>query len=184
LRRGIVKGSFSVTMLAVTAVMIAVVAVATGFLPRVPIPGTGGYVHLGDIFVFFSAFAFGPVIGAIAGGVGCGLADVLGGYAVWAPLTLIAHGVQGFVAGYFGKGKNSGGLVLAWVLGALCLVGLYFLGELLPVYGGFAGAVTEVIPNIMQAVAGGVVGIPLVLLIREVYPPIERIGVGKTWQEE
>ena len=178
------NGKFNATTLAVIAVMIAVVTVATGFLPRVPIPGTGGYVHLGDIFVFFSAFAFGPVIGAIAGGIGCGLADVLGGWAVWAPLTLIAHGVQGYVAGYFGKGKEIGGLIVAWALGAVCLVGLYFLGELLPVYGGFAGAVTEIIPNIMQALAGGIVGIPLVLLIRKAYPPIEQIGVGKTWREE
>ena len=88
----------------------------------------------------------------------------------------------GYVAGYFGKGKKVGGLVVAWLLGSICLVGLYFLGELLPVYGGFAGAVTEIIPNIMQAVAGGVVGIPLVLLIRRAYPPIEQIGIGKTWQ--
>lgn len=174
---------FNPRTLAVTAVMIAVVTVATGFLPRVPIPGTGGYVHLGDIFVFFSAFTFGPVIGAIAGGVGCALADILGGYAVWAPLTLIAHGVQGYVAGHFGKGKELKGLIIAWVLGSICLVGLYFLGELLPVYGGFAGAVAEIVPNIMQALAGGVVGIPLVLLIRNAYPPIERIGEGGTWQE-
>lgn len=177
------KGKLNATTLAVIAVMVAVVTVATGFL-RVPIPGTGGYVHLGDIFVFFSAFAFGPVIGAIAGGIGCGLADVLGGYAVWAPLTLVAHGVQGLVAGYFGKGKDVGGLVVAWLLGAICLVGLYFLGELLPVYGGLAGAVTEIVPNIMQALAGGIVGIPLLLLIRKAYPPIEQIGVGRAWREE
>jgi len=183
LRRKIVKGKFNVTMLAVTAVMIAVVVVATRFL-QIPVPATGGYIHMGDIFVFFSAFAFGPVIGAIAGGIGCGLADILGGWAVWAPLTLVAHGVQGFVAGYFGKGKGVGGLVVAWLLGAICLVGLYFLGELLPVYGGFAGAVTEIVPNIMQALAGGIVGIPLVLLVRKAYPPIERIGLGQTWQEE
>ncbi len=177
------KVKFNATTLAMIAVMIAVVTVATGFLPRVPVPGTGGYVHLGDIFVFFSAFAFGPVIGAIVGGVGCGLADILGGWAVWAPLTLIAHGVQGFVAGYLGKGKQVGGLIVAWLIGAICLVGLYFLGELLPVYGGFAGAVTEIIPNIMQVLVGGIVGIPLLLLIRKAYPPIEQIGMDKTWTE-
>ena len=119
------KVKFNATTLAVIAVMIAVVTVATGFLPRVPVPGTGGYVHLGDIFVFFSAFAFGPVIGAIVGGVGCGLADILGGWAVWVPLTLIAHGVQGFAAGYFGKGKQMGGLIVAWLIGAICLVNHY-----------------------------------------------------------
>ena len=171
------------TRLTITAVMIAMVTVATGFLPRVPIPGTGGYVHMGDILVFFAAFTFGPVTGAVAGGVGCALADLLGGYGVWAPLTLIAHGVQGLVAGYLGKGKGTGGLIVAWAAGAFCLVGLYFLGELLPVYGGLAGATTEVVPNIMQAAAGGVVGIPLTLLIRRAYPPVERIGERPIWKE-
>ena len=98
-------------------------------------------------------------------------------------MTLIAHGVQGFVAGYFGKGKKLTGLIIAWALGAVCLVGLYFLGELLPVYGGFAGAVTEIGPNILQALAGGIIGIPLTLLIRQAYPPIEQIGSAEGWEE-
>jgi energy-coupling factor transport system substrate-specific component len=178
------NGKLDARTLAVVAVMIAVVTVTTGFLPRVPVPATGGYVHLGDIFVFFSAFAFGPVIGAIAGGVGCALADILGGWAVWAPLTLLAHGVEGFVAGYLGKGRKPPGLIVAWVLGSICLVGLYFLGELLPVYGGLAGAVTEIGPNILQALVGGVVGIPLLLLLRRAYPPIERIGSAQGWEGE
>lgn len=179
------KGKFNATTLAVTAVMIAVITVATGFLPRVPVPLTGGYVHLGDIFVFFSAFAFGPVIGSIAGGIGCGLADVLGGYAVWAPLTLVAHGVQGLVAGYLGKGRGFGGLVVGWLAGAVCGVGLYFAGEaLVSVYGGLAGAVGEVLPNVIQFGVGGAVAIPLTLLIRKAYPPVERIGAERTWREE
>lgn len=161
---------------AVTAVMVAMVTVATGFLPRVPIPATGGYVHLGDIFVFFAAFTFGPWVGAVAGGIGCSLADLLTGYAVWAPLTLIAHGVEGLVAGYLGKGRQFTGLALAWLAGAICLVGLYFLGELLPLYGGLAGALREVVPNIFQALAGGIVSIPLVLLVRKAYPPIEHFS--------
>ncbi|MCX7683333.1 MAG: ECF transporter S component [Anaerolineae bacterium] len=167
-------GKLSARSIAVTAVMVAMVTVATGFLPRVPIPATGGYVHLGDIFVFFAAFAFGPWVGAIAGGIGCALADLLTGYAVWVPLTLIAHGVEGWVAGYLGQGREVRGLALAWLAGAICLVGLYFLGELLPLYGGLPGALREVVPNIFQALAGGIVSIPLVLLVRRAYPSVER----------
>ncbi len=181
------KTRSNVGALAMTAVMIAIVAVATGFLPKVPIPGTGGYVHLGDIFVFFAAFAFGPIVGAVAGGIGCALADILGGYAVWAPLTVVAHGLEGLVAGYLAyrlyHGKGIWGLIVAWAGGAICLVSLYFLGELLPVYGGLAGAVTEVVANIMQAAAGGIAGIPLYLFVRRAYPPIEQIARPHAWRE-
>jgi len=180
-----VKGEnkFSVATLAVTAVMIAVVAVLT-FAVQIPIPATGGYIHFGDVGVFFAAFAFGPVVGAIVGGVGCAIADILSGYASWAPLTLVAHGLQGLLAGYVGYKKGVGGMIVAWAIGAVVLIAVYFLGEWF-IYGlRFAGAMAEVGPNFIQMIVGGVLGIPLVLAIRKAYPPVDRIGVGKTWTEE
>ena len=60
-------------ILAMTAVMTAIVFVLTQ-VNQIPTPDEG-YVHLGDAGIFFSAFAFGPWIGAIAGGLGTALAD-------------------------------------------------------------------------------------------------------------
>jgi uncharacterized membrane protein len=168
--------------MAVAAVMIAVVAVLT-FAVQVPIPATGGYIHFGDVGVFFTAFAFGPIIGLFGGGVGCAIADILSGYASWAPLTLVAHGLQGLVAGYFGKGKGLVGMIVAWAVGAIVLIASYFLGEWF-IYGlGYGGALAEIGPNFVQEVVGGLVGIPLVLAIRRAYPPIERISLGRVWEE-
>ena len=176
-------GKFTVTTLAVIAVMVAVVAVLT-FAVQIPIPATGGYIHFGDVGVYFSAFAFGPIIGSIAGGVGCAVADILSGYASWAPLTLIAHGLQGFLAGYFGYKRGLVGLVVCWAIGSIALILVYFLGEWF-IYGlGFAGALAEVGPNFLQMAVGGLIGIPLVLAIRKAYPPIDRMGMGTTWTEE
>jgi len=173
---------FAVTTLAVVAVMIAIVAVLT-FAVQIPIPATGGYIHFGDVGVFFTAFAFGPVFGAIAGGVGCAIADIISGYAAWAPLTLIAHGLQGFLAAYFGYRKGLVGMIVGWAIGAIVLIAVYFLGEWF-IYGlGFAGAMAEVVPNVLQMVVGGVIAVPLVLAIRRAYPPIDRIGSGESWTE-
>ncbi len=175
-------GKFTVTSLAVTAVMVAVVAVLT-FAVQIPIPATGGYIHFGDVGVYFSAFAFGPIIGSIAGGLGCAIADILSGYASWAPLTLVAHGLQGLLAGYFGWKRGLVGMIVGWAIGSLAMIAIYFLGEWF-IYGlGYAGALAEIGPNLIQNVVGGVLGIPLVLAVRKAYPPIDRIGLGKTWQE-
>jgi uncharacterized membrane protein len=63
------------------------------------------------------------------------------------------------------------------------MIAIYFLGEWF-IYGlGYAGALAEVGPNLIQNVVGGVIGIPLVLAVRKAYPPVDRIGVGSTWQE-
>jgi uncharacterized membrane protein len=169
--------------LSVVAVMIAVVAVLT-FAVQMPVPATGGYMHFGDAGVFFTALAFGPWIGGIAGGVGCAIADIVSGYAIWAPLTLVAHGLQGVVTGILGYRKNVAGMIVAWVAGALTLIAVYFFGEWF-IYGlGYGGALAEILPNMIQVAVGGVIGIPLFLAVRKAYPPVERIGRVETWTEE
>lgn len=66
--------------LVMTAMMICLVLVAT-FSIRIPSPFTQGYVHLGDTMVFLSVLLLGKKSGALAAGLGSGLADILGGYA-------------------------------------------------------------------------------------------------------
>lgn len=140
--------------LAITGMMTALVLGLT--LIHITITPIGGYVHLGDIAIYFTAFAFGPWAGLIAGGLGTGLADVVSGYAVFAPLSLVVHGVQGLLAGWIAYGSlKPTRLALGVLVGGLVLVGGYFLGEaLIPVFGGLAVAVTEVPFNIVQALFG------------------------------
>jgi len=176
------KQTSNAAIIAIMAVMIAVIAVLT-FAVQIPIPATGGYIHFGDAGVYFAAIAFGPVVGLVGGGLGTAVADILSGYAAWAPLTLVAHGLQGLIAGYFGKGKGLTHMLVGWGLGSLALIATYFLGEWF-LYGlGYGGALAEVGANFIQEVVGGLIGIPLVLALRRAYPPINRIGLGKTWEE-
>ena len=176
------KQTLNATVMAIMAVMIAVIAVLTRVV-QIPIPATGGYIHFGDVGVYFAAFAFGPMVGLVGGGVGCAAADALGGYAVWVPLTLLAHGLQGFIAGYFGKGKGLTHMLIGWGLGSVALIAIYFIGEWF-IYGyGYAAALAEVGPNFIQEAVGGLIGIPLLLAVRRAYPPLDRIGLGRTWEE-
>jgi uncharacterized membrane protein len=169
--------------IALTAVMIAVTTVAT-LLVRIPIPATTGYFNFCDVLVYFGAFAFGPWVGLVSGGIGPALADLLGGYGAFAPLTLLAHGLQGLAAGWLGRKGGIVGVLLGWALGALAMVGIYYVGEA-TVYGyGWKAALAEVLPNLGQNVGGGLIGIPLYLAVRKAYPPIERLGKPRTWREE
>jgi energy-coupling factor transport system substrate-specific component len=162
--------------------MIAVVAVFTRFIV-VPI-GTG-YFNFSDVAIYFAAFAFGPWVGLVAGGVGAALADISLGYSQFAILTFFAHGLEGLVAGYLGKGNDRMRMLLGWLAGTVVMVGLYFLGEAAvpAMWGGLPQALTEWPFNLLQNVAGGIVGIPLVLAVRRAYPPITQMGLGPTWRE-
>jgi uncharacterized membrane protein len=157
--------------LALVPVMTSITFVLT-YLVRVPTPARG-YVHLGDAGVFFGAFAFGPWIGAVSGGLGTLLSDVVAGYPQWALFSLLIHGLQGWVVGWTShRLPGTGGLVLSVVLGGVIVVGGYFgAGVLL---SGMGAAVGELPLNILQVTAGALIGIPLYLLVRAAYPPINR----------
>lgn len=55
--------------LAIGAVFAALVCVATLAL-TLGIPATGGYFNIGEIVIYVAALLFGPIVGALAGGVG------------------------------------------------------------------------------------------------------------------
>lgn len=168
--------------IAVMAVSIAIVTVLVAIVP-VPLPATGGFTHPGAVAEIFVAMAFGPIVGMVAAGVGGAIADLVLGYGSWAPLTLIAHGCLGLLAGLLGWKKGSAGMLLGWVVGGLALVGVYFIGQA-TVYGfGVAGAAAELIPNLMQ-VSLGALGIALFLMVKKAYPQIVHLAEGAEFTEE
>lgn len=163
--------------IALTAVMTALVAVVTRFLI---VPVGAGYFNFSDMAVYFVAYSFGPVVGLIAGGIGGALADLSAGYAAFAPLTLLAHGLQGLLVGLMMR-RIGGALLprmaLAAVVGTLAMAGVYFTGEYFGArlgWGGPAQAVTELPFNVLQNLVGAAVAIPLSLVMRRAYPPIAR----------
>ncbi len=164
------------SLVALTAILIAVTIVFT-IVIRVPIAATQGYFNFSDVIIYFTSFTFGPWLGLIAGGVGTALGDIVGGYPEFAPLSFLAHGLEGLAAGLIARRlTNRLGLILGVVAGAVCMVGIYLLGEAL-VYGmGWGKALVEVPWNLLQNVVGGVVGIPLFYAVRRAYPPVTRIG--------
>lgn len=84
--------------LTLTGLMTAAVTVATMAI-MIPVPNTGGYIHAGDSMVFLSVLILGWRYGAFAAGVGSALADVLSGYMLWAPSTLVIKTLMAVLMG-------------------------------------------------------------------------------------
>jgi len=174
--------SISPASIALAALLIPLTTVFT-LSVRVPVPATQGYVNLSDVAITFAGLIFGPWVGLVAGGVGAGLADLLGGYAQFAPLSLAAHGLEGLVIGWLGYGRKTvGGMIPAWLAGAVVMVASYLIGEGL-ILTGWPAAIAEAPMNALQVIVGAVVGIPLVIAVRKAYPPIDRLGQRRTWTE-
>jgi len=165
------KKGMSTRDVALGGVMIAVTAAMT-LLVRIPIAPTRGYLNLGDAMVFFSALALGARIGGIAGGVGSAIADILGGYAYFAPITLVVKGVEGLVAGIVGKKGTLAAMFAGTGAGGACMLAGYFIAETL-MYG-VGPALVELPANVIQVVGGLAIAIPLTIAVRKAYPGIRR----------
>ena len=90
------------------------------------------------------------VIGGIAGGVGSALADILLGYAIYAPATLIIKGLEGFIIGVIANPRKNYQKfnyrdIIAVIVGGLIMVFGYFIYEL--ILFGFPAALVEFFLN-------------------------------------
>jgi len=154
-----------------TALMAALIFVLT-VVPRIPVPATGGYVHLGDAGITFAAYAFDPMIALLAGGIGTALADLMG-FPQWAIFSLVIHGLQGLAMGLVvRKTKNLLSILISVILGTLIVVLGYFVAGTILV--GVGVATSELLPNAIQGISGGVIGVPLYFAVRRAYPPLSR----------
>jgi len=135
---------------------------------RLPIPGTGGYLNLGDIAVGFCGLWLRGRWGALAGGLGSAIADLIGGFYIFAPVTLIVKGIEAAIAGTLGR-KNKYWLIL----GCVVMVGGYFLAELFLPNMGWAAALSELPFNLIQAVVGAVGGLSVYKAVTLAFPPTD-----------
>lgn len=120
-----------------------------------------GFFTLLDVGIYFAAFYLGKREGAIVGGLSGFLIDLISGYPQYMLVSLIAHGAQGYLAGFSGK-KRPVGLLLA----SLVMVGTYFLAEIY--LANLATALSTLVGNSLQNLVGMGLGYVLAQVAKRV----------------
>ena len=155
------RGNKMVYNVVLTAMMMCLVLLMT-FIIRIPIPGTHGYIHLGDSMVFLSVLILGWKWGAVAAAVGSALADFVGGFAIYAPVTLVAKGLMAVIVGLFIQQALKKGMslvkirifeVIGMVIGGLLMVACYYGAETV-MYGSWVVPLAGVFMNCLQFIVG------------------------------
>ena len=86
--------------LVINALFISLTLVATWLINiRLPFMGSGGLIHLGNVPLFLAAYCFDRRTGALCGGLGMAAFDLISGWTLWAPFTLVIVGLMGYVVG-------------------------------------------------------------------------------------
>lgn len=161
--------SFTLKKMLLAALFAALACVATMVI-SFPIPATQGYINMGDCMVLMSGWILGGLYGALAGGIGSALADLLLGYTVYAPGTFIIKALMAAAAFLvFTALKNKLPSPVSRIISGICaeaiMVAGYFLYE--SVFLGYGlGAVPSIFSNLIQACGGLVLSVLIMEIIK------------------
>lgn len=152
---------------ALSSVFAAAVAVGT---IAVSIPIGLGYLNFGEIVIYTAAFLFGGIVGGMAGGIGAATADIILGWAFYAPVTLVLKGIEGLLVGNI-SGSSLKSKVMGVGVGAPVMIGGYILTR--AYLEGIPAALFQELPiDILQALLGAAVAIPLTRAVKPKIPDL------------
>lgn len=166
-----------VLFLTVTALFTALTYLFTAFINvRLPISANGGLIHLGNVPLFIGAILFGKKTGMIAGGIGMGLFDLLSGWTLWAPFTLIIVGLMGYVVGWMTEKENHQNYFwyVAAILAACAIkVAGYYLAEAV-IYGSLLAPAISIPGNLVQI---GIAAVIVLFVIGVLNTAVKKSGL-------
>lgn len=155
-----------VNKIVISAVFAALTCVMTMFFP-IKLPS--GYANLGDCFVILAGCAVGPLWGAAAAAIGASLADLLLGYALYAPATFVIKALMAVAAALIFSGLKNKNLFTSVLVSAVCaeliMVAGYFVFECVLYGAGTAAA--DIMGNAVQGVVGIAASVCLLLIMNK-----------------
>ena len=154
-----------------SALFAALIYVATCYIK---IPTLNGYVHIGDGLIFLVASLLPAPYAIAAAAIGGSLGDILGGYFIWVPATVLIKALT--AAAFSSKTKKIISLrnLLAIIPALFLCVGGYYLYESVVIAGNFISPLASVVFNIAQIAASAVLDICLGIII-DIRPRLKKL---------
>ena len=140
-------------LMCISGIFAALVFVITAYLH---IPTYNGYVHCGDGLIFLAACILPMPYSIVVGALGAILADLLTGFAIWAPGSMLIKGALAALFSYKAKKILTTKNLIMLLPAALISVAGYYLYEAL-ITGNFVSPLAGIPASIIQAVASSIV---------------------------
>lgn len=145
------------------ALLAALTCVATMII-KIPSP-LKGYLNLGDCVVLLAGWMLSPTYGFLAAGLGSALADTFSGYVTYTPATFVIKGLMALIAFYgfkllHSKLGNISSRIISGIVAEVVMVAGYFIFE--GFLYGFGPSLVNIPANVIQGVAGLIIGTILV----------------------
>lgn len=159
--------------LVITSLFIALVFVFTWLVKfQLPFAPNGGLIHLGNVPFFLAAIFLDKRIGMTAGALGMGIFDLVSGWAMWSPMTVISALIMGYILNKFNyKHLNLKNLLISFVLVAIVKVAVYYIGEIF-ILSSFVTPLASIPGNIIQIAVSSVIVLMILKPMEKVFKNI------------
>ena len=147
----------TIKKISLSALFAAIITVFTAYICHFPLLPNGGYVHLGDTFIYIAASLLPAPYAIGAAVVGAGLADLLTA-PVWALASVIIKAL--ICLTFTNKKIICKRNIIACVVGVFVTVIGYAVAEYI-IFGSLAGIVYSLIGNLVQSTTSAVLFIIL-----------------------
>lgn len=142
----------------------AIICLSIAFLFHIPIGSNGGYIHIGDAFIYLASSLLPYPYGILASAIGAGLADGLVGAIIWIIPSII---IKSIIASLFTSNEDrvlcKRNIVMIFVGGFVTVMG-YYLAEAI-IFKNIISPLVGIIPNAIQAIVSGALFIVIGLFI-------------------
>jgi len=133
--------------------------------------GNGGVIHLGDSMIFLTAVVFGRKYAAVSGAIGMSMFDILSGFSVWAPYTLVIKAGMGLIAGSLAnmggsKGSSTVKNAVGMLLAGVWMIFGYYVAEAIITWN-ITQPVFGILGNIIQFGAGAAIAFVIIAAIKK-----------------
>ena len=159
--------------LVITSLFIALVFVFTWLVKfQLPFAPNGGLIHLGNVPFFLAAIFLDKRIGMTAGALGMGLFDLVSGWELWSPMTVISALIMGYIINKLNyKHLNLINLLISFVLVAIVKVAVYYIGEVI-ILSSFVTPLASIPGNIIQIAVSSVIVLMILKPMEKVFKNI------------
>lgn len=147
------KPNLALKNIILTALFASIITVTTAYILHIPVGTNGGYIHVGDCFIYLAACFLPLPYAMLAGAIGGGLADLLTA-PMWILPTVI---IKSLIAIPFSSKKdkilNKRNVFALFIAGIITCFG-YYVAEAL-MFGNWAAPLASMLGSVIQALGSG-----------------------------
>lgn len=150
-----------------SALFAALICLTTAYILHIPIASNGGYIHIGDVFIYLSASILPTKYAMVAASIGAGFADLITGSSMWIIPTIIIKPILTLlITSKYKNIINTRNLIGSFIAGFIGWF-LYLVAGMF-IYGSFESAFAVSLIDIIQPISSSILFILIGLALDKI----------------